>query len=89
MVREGALTLGHARALLALGDDLRMVELAKAIVAEGLNVREVEHRVREAGAARAAARGGTPRPAADLPPEVTRIENDLRRHFQADVKLHR
>jgi ParB family chromosome partitioning protein len=88
MVREGALTLGHARALLALGDDLRMVELAKVIVAEGLNVREVERRVREAGTARAAARGRTVRPEAKLPPEVTRIENDLRRQFQSDVKVH-
>jgi ParB family chromosome partitioning protein len=88
MVREGALTLGHARALLALGDDLRMVELAKVIIAEGLNVREVERRVREAGTARAAARGGSTRPEVKLHPEVTRIENDLRRRFQSDVKLH-
>ncbi len=57
MVREGELTIGHARALLSLGDDHRIIELAKAIVAEGLNVREVERRVREAGTKRAAAKG--------------------------------
>lgn len=49
MVREGELTIGHARALLSLGDDHRMIELAKATVAEGLSVRDVERRVREAG----------------------------------------
>ena len=57
LVREGELTIGHARALLSLGDDKRIIELAQIIVAEGLNVREVERRVREAGTRRAAARG--------------------------------
>ena len=46
MVREGRISLGHARALLALGDDHRIVELANLIVKEGLNVRDVEQRVR-------------------------------------------
>ncbi len=90
MVREGDLTIGHARALLSLGDDHRMIELAKAIVAEGLNVREVERRVREAGTARAASgkNGAAPKAGAVRPPEVARIEEQLRRHLQTDVKLH-
>jgi ParB family transcriptional regulator, chromosome partitioning protein len=88
MVREGALTIGHARALLSLGDDHRIIELAKMIVAEGLNVREVERRVREAGTKRAAARGETTRSAAKRPPELERIEEELRRYLQADAKVH-
>ena len=89
MVREGELTIGHARALLSLGDDHRMVELAKAIVAEGLNVREVERRVREAGAARAASKTGVaPKAGVVRPPEVARIEEQLRRQLQTDVKIH-
>jgi ParB family transcriptional regulator, chromosome partitioning protein len=88
MVREGHLSIGHARALLSLGDDRRIVELAKTIVAEGLNVREVERRVREAGAKRAADRGETPRPAIARPPEVARIEEELRRRLQTDAKVH-
>src|ERR1035437_4909207 len=60
-VREGELTIGHARALLSLGDDQRIIELAKIIVAEGLNVREVERRVREAGTRWAATRSRTSR----------------------------
>ena len=87
-VREGALTIGHARALLSLGDDHRIIELAKAIVAEGLNVREVERRVRDAGTKRATAQGKAPRAEAKRPPEVARIEEALRRRLQTDVKIH-
>ncbi len=89
MVREGELTIGHARALLSLGDDHRMVELAKAIIAEGLNVREVERRVREAGTARAATKGGAaPKAGVVRPPEVARIEEELRKQLQTAVKIN-
>ena len=88
MVREGELSIGHARALLSLGDDHRMIELAKTIVAEGLNVRDVERRVREAGTKRAKARTTTARPEAKRPPEVARIEEQLRRRLQTDAKVH-
>src|ERR1019366_4879274 len=88
MVREGVLTIGHARALLALGDDHRMIELANAIVAEGLNVRDVERRVREAGTKRAAQRSASSRTEAGRPAEVARIEEELRRRLQTDVKIH-
>jgi ParB family chromosome partitioning protein len=89
MVREGELTIGHARALLSLGDEHRMVELAKTIVAQALNVREVERRVRESGTKRPTARNGkAPTAEAPRPPEVTRIEAELRRRLQTDVKIH-
>ena len=88
MVREGELTIGHARALLSLGDDHRIIELAKQIVAEGMNVREVERRVREAGSKRAAVRGDVPRVEIKRPPEVAKIEEELRRLLQTDAKVH-
>ena len=89
MVREGELTIGHARALLALGDDHRMIEFANTIIAEGLNVREVERRVREAGTKGAAQRAkAAPKTAAKKPAEVARIEDELRRRLGADVKVH-
>ncbi len=89
MVREGALTIGHARALLSLGDDHRIIELAKIIVADGLNVREVERRVREeVGTKRASTRDGAQRTKITRPPEVARIEEELRRRLQTDAKVH-
>jgi ParB family chromosome partitioning protein len=88
MVREGELTIGHARALLSLGDDHRIIELAKAIVAEGLNVREVERRVRDAGTKRAGKQAESHRTEPKRSPEVARIEEELRRHLQTDVRVH-
>lgn len=43
MVREGKLSMGHARALLAFGGDSKKQEIvAKQIISEGLSVRAVE-----------------------------------------------
>jgi ParB family chromosome partitioning protein len=87
MVREGELTIGHARALLALGEDRRMIELAKQIVAEGMTVREVERRVKETSPKRAATNGRAAKPEVKRPAEVARIEEQLRRRLQTDVSV--
>jgi ParB family chromosome partitioning protein len=95
MLSEGLLTLGHARALLALLDDRRRLELANDIVAKQLSVREVERRVREANeptqprdAEPARSRAPSlPAPSNQASPELRRIEDQLRRHLQTDVHL--
>jgi len=46
MIRVGKLTEGHARAILALDDETKMIELAEQIMADSLSVREVERRTR-------------------------------------------
>src|ERR671936_2323416 len=46
MLQEGQLTLGHARALLALGNERLIVDVAREVVAKGLTVRHVEQRAR-------------------------------------------
>ena len=86
-VREGALSLGHARALLALGDDFRIADLSKIVIAEGLSVREVERRVREATGGGAARKNATKKVTDARSPEARQIEERLRRKFQTDVKL--
>jgi len=45
LVEEGALTQGHARALLALDDSVLASELARRAAKEGWSVREMERRV--------------------------------------------
>src|SRR5438876_3061510 len=45
MLHEGQLSVGHARALLALEDPRIVTNLAREAVAQGLSVREVEDRV--------------------------------------------
>jgi ParB family chromosome partitioning protein len=87
-VREGALSLGHARALLSLGDDIRIADLAKIVVAEGLSVRTVEQRVRESTGGSAGKRKRPAGVAGDhRPEEARRIEEQLRRKFQTDAVL--
>ncbi len=84
MLQEGKLSLGHARAILAVGNEQRMIELAKEAVAKGLTVRDIEERARQASkrtktrAEPAAERGN---------PEARRIAELLRRHLQTDVKI--
>jgi ParB family chromosome partitioning protein len=47
LVEDGSLTQGHARALLALEDEVKAGELGRRAAAEGWSVREVERRVGE------------------------------------------
>jgi len=94
MVEGGAISTGHARALLALNDAQHSLRLANETVDQALSVRELERRVRElikpeTGSAPTAK--GTPAPGgkpAPTDPAVRRIEDDLRRYLQTDVKLH-
>jgi len=46
-LRTGAVSMGHARALLPLGDEAEQVRLADRVAAEGLSVRAVESEVQE------------------------------------------
>ncbi len=89
LVWDGQLTVGHARALLGVGDETRIADLAREVVAQGLSVREVERRVREAarqpkreGAAMAAPSGVDARSA-----EVRHLEDQLRKHLGTDVRI--
>ena len=45
LVRTGQVAMGHARALLAIADDNRRVEIARRIAADGMSVRQVERLV--------------------------------------------
>ncbi len=89
LVWDGQLTVGHARALLGVGDDTRIADLAREVVAQGLSVREVERRVRDA--ARAPKRAdASPASAAGVDPrsaEVRHLEDQLRKHLGTDVKV--
>jgi len=46
-LRDGKLSMGHARALISVGDELRQLELYHLILVEDLNVREVERLTKE------------------------------------------
>ena len=48
-VEDGSLSMGHARALLSVGDPVRAAELARMAMKEGWSVRETEKRAHRAG----------------------------------------
>jgi ParB family chromosome partitioning protein len=89
MVRDGHLTVGHARALLAMSSEREMVELAREIVAKGLTVRDVEQRARAATpvpATRSGKQKNTEK-SSRLNAELKRLQDELRRHLQTDVTI--
>jgi len=89
MVRDGQLTVGHARALLAVSGEREMLELAREIVAKGLTVRDVEQRARETSptsSTRTTRRKSGERPSG-LNAELKRLQDELRRYLQTDVTI--
>ena len=86
LLQEGNLSMGHAKVLLGLDDEGRIVSLAQEIVSEGLTVREIERRLR-AGPTPPKKKTGRPRAIDRQPAEVRQIEDRLRRHLQTDVAL--
>src|SRR6266516_4314905 len=84
LLHEGGLSVGHARALLALEDARVATSLAKEAVDLGLSVRDVEDRVR---GGRAPVRRPRLKKGMGHAPEVRRIEDALRRRLGTDVRV--
>jgi ParB family transcriptional regulator, chromosome partitioning protein len=91
MVEQGTLSPGHARALLALGPAHSVNDLAHEAISRGLSVRELEHRVREHSGGSVTPKRRTAasvtQTTTTVDPAAKRIEDDLRRYFQTDVRL--
>ena len=68
-LNEGALTMGHARALLALSDDAAQRRVGRDVIARGLSVRDTEALVR---------RESEPGKKATTAPETPRIDPNTR-----------
>ncbi len=86
LVASGALSAGHARALLGVEDPVRIGDLARRAVREGWSVRRVEDAVRtgqEVGRKKTNARRGTPDPI------VQALEEELRGVLSARVVVRR
>ena len=91
LVEQGTLSPGHARALLALAEPGSAAVLARLTVKDGISVRELEQRVRDANTG---ATPGTPTtktagqaPVKKQSPVLRSIEDDLRRYLQTDVRV--
>ena len=82
LVERGSLSAGHARALLAVDDPVRVAELAQQAAKEGWSVREVERRVN--GTSRKKRKRKT---TATSDPIVKAFESQLRDHFSTRVNI--
>ncbi len=95
LLQEKQLSAGHARALLPLGSERAIIDLAREVATQGLSVREVERRV-QANRPSPAATGrkpSNPPPTTSTPPsassaEAKRIEELLRKKLQTGVQIH-
>jgi len=87
LLDAGALSAGHARALLSLPADRDVVRLAREAVAKDWSVRELEQQTRapQRLAASGAGKGRGAKRA--VPPEARRIEDALRKKLGTDAKV--
>jgi ParB family transcriptional regulator, chromosome partitioning protein len=87
LVEKGQLSAGHARALVALENERRALALANEAVAHQLSVREVERRVRESLQPPTPKRSAEKAAAPSGAPVLKRMEDELRRRLQTDVRI--
>jgi ParB family chromosome partitioning protein len=83
-LRRGAISTGHARALVAIEDPGLQMEIFRAVVTRDLSVRDVERLVRNRGR-RKSPRGK--RPQASASSALTSVEDKLRRALGTKVQV--
>ncbi len=91
LLEQGGLTMGHARALLAVEDPAARVRLARHAARKGLTVRALEHEARRLVQVGGAHRGRkkSPRPAGREAAALAALEERLRHHLGAVARIHR
>lgn len=83
-VRDGQLTMGHAKALLTIGDPAKQIFYHQHIINEGLSVRMAEDLVRESLKAPVQK---NKKPSDPVSFQVQKIQDDLASKFSTRVKL--
>ncbi|MGE5572501.1 MAG: ParB/RepB/Spo0J family partition protein [Bacteroidota bacterium] len=88
VVSRGTISMGHARALLAIQDSALQVEACRRIVDQELSVRETEELVRRVLASgRVGLKGEDEKQERPRDPEITSLEEKLRRAFGTQVRI--
>ncbi len=88
-LRDGRISVGHAKVILGLADEKNQKLAAERIVKEGLNVRQTEGLVAKLQTRGQRTSGGTARPLAIVPVDsnIARLEEKLREKFGTKVHL--
>ncbi|WP_214072690.1 ParB/RepB/Spo0J family partition protein [Mucilaginibacter sp. dw_454] len=83
-IRDGELSMGHARALITMDDPAQQLYLHKHIIEQGLSVRKVEEMVRDLQKSRTKKEGKQPD---EVSFHFQKIQDDLATRFSSQVKL--
>ncbi len=78
-LREGSVTMGHARALLSLETTQARINLLREIISKGLSVREAERAVSRGAGSKEGKKDSKSKPPAD--PAIIALEDELREIF--------
>jgi ParB family chromosome partitioning protein len=87
-VRDGELSMGHARAIIGLEQIDHQLYVFREVLEKGLSVRQTEQLVK-AMSAEKPTQGNVVKDAAKLPPAYKRIEDNMASHFATKVRLDR
>lgn len=87
-VRDGQLSMGHARAIIGLEQVDQQLYVYREVVEKGLSVRQTEQLVKNMSTEKPA-NAATAATAVKLPPAYKRIEDNMASHFSTKVKLDR
>jgi ParB family chromosome partitioning protein len=88
-VRDGQLTMGHARAIIGLEHVEQQLYVYRETMEKGLSVRQVEQMVKGLANDNSQATTSKPAPVVKIPPAYKRIEDNIASHFSTRVKLDR
>ncbi|HVS93079.1 MAG TPA: ParB/RepB/Spo0J family partition protein [Mucilaginibacter sp.] len=83
-IRDGQVTMGHARALISVDDPAKQLFIHQLVIQQGLSVRKAEEMAREAQRPSVKKEGKQPEP---LSFQVQKIQDDLASRFSTKVKL--
>ena len=83
-IRDGRISMGHARALISVEDPAKQIFIHQHIIKDGLSVRKVEELVRDLQKAPVKKEGKQPEP---MSYSLQKIEDDLASKFSTRVKL--
>lgn len=88
-VRDGNLSMGHARAIIGLDQVDQQLYVFREVNEKGLSVRQTEQLVKNMSQADKPAATNTTSGGVKLPPAFKRIEDNIASHFSTKVKLDR
>ncbi len=83
---KGQITVGHAKAILALKDEEHKKAVADQVIRQKMTVRQTEKAVQDINTPAATAQTSS-QPKAGLSPELVEVQNSLRDHFSTYVSI--